>query len=205
MDNIWEIVHQERRALIHDLDGITTEQWSTPSLCEDWTVHDVLAHLVDDAKTTKPSFVRNLILARFNFDRANQKGVEQERRDNPEETLESFRQVSDRTTSAPAPLASRLVEIFVHGEDIRRPLGIAHTYPSDAVLAAIEYQLATSDAMGGSKDRAAGLNLEATDAQWSHGTGEQVKGKAIDILMSLTRRPCPSGALTGDGTARLLT
>ena len=203
MDNIWEIVHQERQALIDHLDGLTAEQWNTQSLCDDWTVHDVLAHLVDDAKTTKPSFVRNLILARFNFDRANQNGVDRERKHTPQQTLEAFHQVSDRTSSAPAPLASRLVEIIVHGEDIRRPLGISHVYPVDAIIAAIDYQLATSDSMGGSKDRATGLKLIATDADWSHGNGAGVRGHAIDILMTFTRRPVSNDALTGEGVTSL--
>ena len=203
MDSIWTTVHQERQSLIDDLSGIAADQWNTQSLCDDWTVHDVLAHLVDDAKTTKAGFVRNLILARFNFDRANENGVHRERKDIPGETLEAFRQVSNRTSSAPAPLASRLVEIVVHGEDIRRPLGISHTYPVEAIIAAIDYQLATSDSMGGSKDRAAALKLIANDADWSHGSGAEVRGDAIEILMTLTRRPVSNGALEGAGVASL--
>lgn len=203
MDNIWTIVHQERQALIGDLESITAEQWSTQSLCADWTVHDVLAHLVDDARTTKVSFVRSLILARFNFDRINQSGVDRERKNDPIETLQSFRQVSDRTSSAPAPLASRLGEIIVHGEDIRRPLEIHHDYPTDAVIAAIEYQLATSVSLGGSKERAANLQLIANDTEWSHGSGAEVRGNAIDILMAVAGRSLPSDALTGEGASKL--
>lgn len=204
MDSIWETVHNERESLADDLQNLTAEQWSTQSLCEGWTVHDVLAHLVDDAKTTKFSFISSLILAGFNFDRVNEKGVSRERRVAPQETLHAFRQVSDRTSSAPAPLASRLVEIIVHGEDIRRSLGIPHTYPIEAVSAAIDYQLATSDSMGGSKDRAANLRLIANDADWSHGSGAEVRGDAIDLLMALTGRPVQSDALTGDGAPSLL-
>jgi hypothetical protein len=51
-----------------------------PSLCEGWMVHDVLTHLVNDARTTKAGFVLALLRARFNFDRLNQKGLERERR-----------------------------------------------------------------------------------------------------------------------------
>lgn len=204
MDNIWEVVHKERKSLANDLENLSSEQWSTPSLCDGWSVHDVLSHLVDDAKTTKVSFMRDLILAGFNFDRLNQNGVTRERGSTPQETLQAFRQVSSRATSAPAPLASRLVEIIVHGEDIRRPLNISHTYPTEAILEAIKYQLATSDSMGGSKDRAAGLSVIAHDADWSHGSGAEVRGNAIDILMALTGRPVPKDALTGNGAKSLL-
>lgn len=203
MAEVWNTVHQERTSLINDLSGLSAEQWNTLSLCDDWTVHDVLAHLVDDAKTTKVSFVRGLILAKFNFDRLNQNGVNREQQPNPVETLRAFRNVSKRTTSAPAPLASRLVEIIVHGEDIRRPLNISHDYSTESIIEAMEYQLATSGSMGGSKDRAVGLHLIATDAEWSHGSGDEVRGTAIDLLMALTGRPVPNNALTGDGVAIL--
>jgi hypothetical protein len=32
-DDIWPVVHAERRALAEDLAGLTPEQWRTPSLC----------------------------------------------------------------------------------------------------------------------------------------------------------------------------
>lgn len=187
-EKTWSTVHREREALIHDLAGIGPRQWSTPSLCEGWTVHDVLAHLVDDARTTKVGFLVGLALARFNFDRANQRGVERERRSSPNETLAAFRDAAGRTTSAPAPLASRLVEIIVHGEDIRRPLGIRHCHATDTLLEAIRYQLATSGSMGGSKERAAGLCLVATDVDFAVGKGPVVRGTAIDLLLALTER-----------------
>ena len=204
MVDVWNVVHTERESLIEDLSVLPDGQWNTPSLCKGWTVHDVLAHLVDDARTTRFSFIRGLILAGFNFNRLNQNGVNRERRHNPQETLAAFQQEAHRTGSAPAPLASRLVEIIVHGEDIRRPLGIPHAYAVDATIEAIEYQLATSDSMGGSKGRAAGLRLIATDADWSHGSGVEVQGRAIDLLVALTGRSIPTDALSGAGAASLM-
>lgn len=126
MNEIWRIVHTERGALIRDLEAINPKKWTTPSLCPGWDVHAVLAHLVDDAKTTRPGFVGRMIAAGFNFDRINALGIVRERSADPAQTLAAFREVRGRTTSAPAPLATRWVEIFVHGEDIRRPLGIEH-------------------------------------------------------------------------------
>lgn len=42
-------------------------------------MHDVVAHLVDTAKTTRLGFVFGLARARFDFDRQNTRGVERER------------------------------------------------------------------------------------------------------------------------------
>jgi uncharacterized protein (TIGR03083 family) len=52
-DDIWPVVHAERRALAADLADLTPEQWETPSLCAGWSVHDVLAHMVATAKETR--------------------------------------------------------------------------------------------------------------------------------------------------------
>jgi uncharacterized protein (TIGR03083 family) len=49
----WPLIHAEREALIADLDTLTDEQWATPSLCGDWTVRDVLGHMISTAKRTE--------------------------------------------------------------------------------------------------------------------------------------------------------
>jgi uncharacterized protein (TIGR03083 family) len=124
---VWSFVHTERQALIDDLESLTPEQWAQPSLCPGWDVHDVLAHLVDTAKTTRLGFVRGLIAAKFDFDTDNARGIERERGATPAATLAEFRRVRDETKTPPAALATRLVEAIVHGEDIRRPLGLRRT------------------------------------------------------------------------------
>ena len=50
MNGIWPVVHAERAAQAEDLQPLTGQAWSTPSLCPGWDVHDVVAHLVDDAR-----------------------------------------------------------------------------------------------------------------------------------------------------------
>jgi hypothetical protein len=54
--------------------------------------------------------------------------------------LDAFRAVTDRTATPPGPVATRLVEAYVHGEDIRRPLGIQRDYPHEHVMTALEYR-----------------------------------------------------------------
>lgn len=121
------MVHVERAVLIDDLEDLDDQRWKEPPLCGGWTVHDVVAHLVDTARTTRLGFVVGLARARFDFDRQNARGVERERGASPQETLERLGQVASRRSTPPAPLDSRLVEEVVHGEDIRRPLGLTRT------------------------------------------------------------------------------
>ena len=205
MTDVWEIVHKERMALIQDLEGVPTSKWTTPSLCPGWDVHDVLAHLVADAKTTKLGFIRDMLKARFNFDRANEMGITAEKRKDPTHTLAALTAVKDRTTSAPAPLVTRLVEVIVHGEDIRRPLGLKHQYPVDAVILALKYQLKTGVGMGGGKERANGLRLVATDTDFVHGEGAEVRGSTLSLLLAVSGRPFAAEELAGEGATSLLT
>jgi len=203
MTEIWPVVHAERTALVEDLQTMRGQQWSTPSLCPGWDVHDVLAHLVNDAKTTRLGFLRDFLAAGFNFDRLNARGVARERAEDPAHTVERFRKVCGRTTGAPAPPATRLVEAFVHGEDIRRPLGIGHDYPTAHVITALRHQLGTSARFGGGKERAHGLHLVATDSDFSTGVGEEVRGTALALLLAVSGRPVTAEELTGPGAARL--
>ncbi|AXT84031.1 hypothetical protein C6I20_01690 [Aeromicrobium sp. A1-2] len=202
-EGVWTVVHQERRALVADLEDLPPDRWDTASLCVDWTIHDVVAHLVDTAKTTRLGFVTGMVRAGFDFDRQNAVGVRRERSREAVRTLEGLRSAIPRTTGPPAPLATRLVEAFLHGEDIRQPLGISRTYPPAPVVTALRHQLRTSVSMGGGREHAAGLRLTATDFDFDHGTGEEVGGRAIDLLLAISGRPVPPGSLAGDGVDRL--
>ena len=203
MNETWHLVHSERAALIDDLAGLTVDRWDVPSLCGDWTVHDVAGHLIDNAKTTRLGIVRAMVRARFDFDRQNAEGVARERGRTPQETLERLREVAIRTSTPPAPLDSRLVEEVVHGEDIRRPLGITHAYAPDAVVRSLRYQARTSVSLGGGKQRIAGIRLRANDADVVIGDGPEVSGSALSLLMVVSGRKQALADLEGPGVSAL--
>ncbi|WP_323744228.1 maleylpyruvate isomerase family mycothiol-dependent enzyme [Rathayibacter sp. VKM Ac-2879] len=196
---VWSAVHEERRALSADLASEPTHRWAEQSLCPGWDIHDVVAHLIDAAKTTRVGFVRRLIAARFDFDRDNAVGVARERRASPEETLAEFDRVVGETKTPPAPPATRLVEAIVHGEDVRRPLGLHREYPIAHVVTALRYQLKTSVSMGGGRERAQGFCLVAVDSDFSSGTGLEVRGNALTLLLAVSGRSLEAGELLGTG------
>ncbi|WP_104169437.1 maleylpyruvate isomerase family mycothiol-dependent enzyme [Cryobacterium sp. M23] len=198
---VWPAVHNERQTLIRELESLTPEQWAQPSLCPGWDIHDVVAHLVDSAKTTRLSFLRRLIAAKFDFDKDNANGITRERAATPEATLTEFRRIREATKTPPAALATRLIEVIVHGEDIRRPLGLLRSYPSESIDAALRYQLKTGISMGGGKERAAGLRLQASDSRFEHGSGSEVKGTSLALLMAISWRPVDKEDFSGEGAA----
>lgn len=200
---IWSVVHTERAALIDDLEGLTEEQWDQPSLCDGWTVHDVVAHLVDSARTTRLGFLAALVRARFDFDRLNARGVARERASSPRATLDRLRRVAPRTSTPPGPLDTRLVEEIVHGEDIRRPLGITRAYPPEGVIRSIRLQARTPVSFGGAKERLSGLRVTATDADLSIGDGADVRGPALSLLLAVSGRRTALADLDGPGVPEL--
>ncbi|QBR91920.1 maleylpyruvate isomerase family mycothiol-dependent enzyme [Nocardioides euryhalodurans] len=203
MGDVWPWVHAEREALVRDLDGRTAEEWERPSLCEGWTVHDVVSHLLDTALTTRLGFVLGLARARLDFDRQNARGVRRQRGDSPQDTLARFRRVVGRTSTPPAPLDSRLVEAIVHGEDVRRPLGLIGDYPQAAVRRALRLQARTPSSFGGARELVAQVRLVAVDADVAVGTGPEVHGPVLSLLLVATGRSIALDDLDGPGLAAL--
>lgn len=197
---VWSLVHSARQALIADLDELPADAFNTPSLCAGWTVHDVLAHLVESTLTTRWAFVMQMLRSRGDFDRANALGVERERRAHPAETLAAFRDAAPMRCTPPAPLGSRLDEVYVHGEDIRRPLGLVSDPDPVGVMAAIRYRAGASAALGGSKELLRTVRLVPVEVGAAAvGAGLEVRGRAIDLLLAASGRPIPQDALEGPG------
>jgi hypothetical protein len=60
-----------------------------------------------------------------------------------------------------------------------------------------------SNLVVGTKRRIEGLTLRATDADWSHGSGPEVSGPIMPLVMAMTGRRAALDNLTGDGVATL--
>jgi uncharacterized protein (TIGR03083 family) len=202
MPDIWTTIAAERGALADDLANLTPAQWDTPSLCSGWTVRDIVAHLSATASLNPGSFFFNMAKAGFNFDRFANGQIDKHRGADPAATLSEFRGLQNSTSAPPGPKTSWLGEVVVHGEDLRRPLGISHIYPPDAVREVIDFYKG-SNMLIGSRKRVAGLALKATDDDWQHGEGEAVEGPLLSLLLAMTGRAAACDDLVGPGVATL--
>jgi uncharacterized protein (TIGR03083 family) len=200
--DIWPTVHGERKALAADLGSLDDAQWDTPSLCEGWTVRDVLAHMTATAKTSPGTFLPKLLGAGFSFNKMQAKEVASERGSSPADTLARFTAEIDATKAPPGPKDTWIGEAIVHSEDIRRPLGIHREYPTTAAVRVADFYKG-SNLLIGAKKRIAGLRLRATDADWTHGDGPEVAGPIVSLVMVMTGRKAHLADLTGDGVAEL--
>jgi uncharacterized protein (TIGR03083 family) len=135
----WPLIHAERRALAEDLASLDDAQWSAPSLCGDWTVRDVLGHMTATARMTPARFLMEMAGSGFRFNAMNAKNVRRETAGTPAQGLAEFRSLESRTTSPPGPTVAMLGEAIIHGEDIRRPVGIYRDYPTEAVIQVADF------------------------------------------------------------------
>jgi len=201
--DIWPTIHAERKALAADLGALDASQWMTPSLCAGWTARDALAHMTSGSKVTQWSFFPKLAMSGFNRLKLEKKVIEAEKGESAVETLANFEAVVNSLNRPPVPADGWLGEMIVHAEDIRRPLGIKHDYPV-AALVQIANFYSGMNLFIGSKRRIAGLTLRATDTKWSHGTGPEVTGPIITLVMAMTGRRAAYEDLTGEGVTTLL-
>ena len=135
----WPLIHAERQALAADLAALDGAGWATPSLCDHWSVLDVLGHMTAAAKMTPPKFFAKLAASGFRFNALTAKDISQETAGGAAACLAEFRRVAPATTHPPGPVEAMLGESVLHGEDIRRPLGIERAYPTEAVVRVADF------------------------------------------------------------------
>ncbi|WP_084700034.1 maleylpyruvate isomerase family mycothiol-dependent enzyme [Streptacidiphilus anmyonensis] len=198
----WSLIHAERAALAADLAGLTDERWATPSLCDGLSVREVLAHLTAGATLNPVRWMAGVIRCRFDFDRQVAVRLAEQMGATPADTLARFRGAVASTTKPPLPKAAMLGETVVHGEDIRRPLGVRRDYPV-ATLTALAAYYQGSDLPVMSKRRAHGLRLTATDGPFAAGDGPLVSGTTLALVMAMAGRARYCDELDGEGVAVL--
>jgi uncharacterized protein (TIGR03083 family) len=196
--DVWSLIHAERAALASQLAELTDQQWATRSLCDRFTVREVLAHLAAGASLNPARWLAGVVRCRFDFDQQVAVRLAEQMGTTPGDTLTRFRQVITSTTKPLVPAVAMLGETVVHGEDIRRPLGIHRDYPITTLTRVADYYQG-SDLVVLAKGRVRGLRLTATDSAFTAGSGPVVSGSTLALIMAMTGRTCYCDELNGDG------
>ena len=199
---IWSLVHAERAALAADLADLTDQQWATPTLCTEFTVRQVLAHLTAGASLNSVRWLAGVIRCRFDFDKQVAMRLAEQLGATPSETLKRFRCIVTSSIKPPLPTVAMLGETIVHAEDIRRPLGIHRDYPMTTLTRLANYYQG-SDLVVLAKGRIAGLRLQASDGPFASGSGPLVSGSTLALIMAMTGRVTYCDELDGDGVVAL--
>jgi uncharacterized protein (TIGR03083 family) len=198
----WKLIHKERAAIADTLTTLTAAQWATPSLCGGWSVRETAAHIVLGAEQTTPHFLGRMAANGFRFNTMMDRDARRTGVQAPDELIARLRARVTTTNKPPAPAMTMLGEVVVHSDDIRRPLGLETQSSPDVLIACLDMYKNASFPVG-TKKRIDGLRLVATDVDWSHGTGPEVTGPAMPIVMAMTGRAAGLDELGGEGLATL--
>jgi uncharacterized protein (TIGR03083 family) len=186
------------------LASLAPAQWAEPSLCTGWSVQATAGHILAGAEQTTGSFMKGMVANGFRFNTMMDRTARRIGGLPTAGIVERLRATTTTTNHPPAPVMTMLGEIVVHGEDIRRPLGLEDDPDPEALAACLEMYSKANFPVG-AKKRIAGLRVIATDADWSHGAGPEVSGSGLSMLLAICGRPAGLDGLSGDGLGTLRT
>ena len=202
----WALVTSERRALAELFEGVSGAQWEVASLCEGWTVHDVLAHLASalDASTglSLKLAVTSLGRPKVLIERLTRLYA-----DKPAaELLATYRRHADSAFAPPGMgWKAPLTDVMVHRMDVALPLGIDPQRPPEAWGPVLEFLTSGIPMMGSIRGGRPKVTWRATDLDWTAGSGPEVEGSAEDVGLALSGRGARLHRLTGPGRESLAT
>lgn len=202
--DIGSMIASERASTADALDALDASDFDKPSLCGGWTVRDVVAHMTASALMTSGGFFVKLASSGFSFDKMVGKDVAALEGENDDGQLRAlFRSRISTTNGPPGPKQARLGEVMIHSEDIFRSLGSGYRdHPVEHMVALADFYKGSSLIVG-AKGRIAGLHLTATDTDWSTGSGPEVSGPLMGLIMAMTGRKAALADLSGEGVATL--
>ncbi|MGE0877471.1 MAG: maleylpyruvate isomerase family mycothiol-dependent enzyme [Acidimicrobiia bacterium] len=201
---IWESIKTGRETFADYLAALPAAAWSAPSLCEGWTVKDVVAHLLVVPTKSKGEVFRAFAGSGFNLDKMNAKFVAKIGAEMSTAQMASALRTSAASRSMPPGLKvpGVLNELAVHAADVSEAVGTPFDLPAGDYLACLDHLKGVQPVFG-TKKRIAGLTVRTTDAAWSTGSGPIVEGEAKQVLLALAGRKRAFEHLSGDGVASL--
>ena len=208
-DDAWDFVDAERLALADFLIGLSPDEWRMPSLCGEWSVQEVAAHLAFANTMPLRTLFLELARDRFRANTTNARLARQWAGRGAAEIVARLRDVHGARSSTPVTRPQDVLADFIcHNLEIRRPLGRERIAPAEptrrALTTYVGMGIPQAMAFGRNpKATARGLRLVADDIKWDHGEGPLVTAPSSALIRALTGRPVADDELSGPGAARL--
>lgn len=206
-DGVWQAIDTQRADLCDLLTGLDDDQWRQPSLCADWTVRDVAAHLTLQQLGPR-GVLAQMLQWRGSIDRttAHAARVRAATLTTEQIIAEIRATIGSRRHIFGVTHLETLCDILVHSQDIAIPLGRHLGMPADAAAVAASRALSMRwPPPPPSVKKMAGFRLTATDTSWSTGDGPTVRGPMAALLLVCCGRLAALPQLSGDGAAELTT
>lgn len=184
--------------------GFTATEWAAPSLCEDWTNHQLLAHLVVGYSAEPGAFVVEILRRRASFDAANTAlACSLAAARQPHELLDDMDRLRTRPRGLGRAFPKQLLlgDHVTHELDMLYALGRAPDIAAGTLIAVLKTQVSLPNPFVPAYRNSRGLRLVATDADWMHGGSDDpvVRGPAAALVSALGNRAAALPQLTGAG------
>jgi uncharacterized protein (TIGR03083 family) len=193
-DEAWQAVADERTELSGLLADTDMEAWNRPTPCGDWTVKDVVAHLVVLAEAgNRYGFIARSALIDPRFHTSIDKAARRlSAAAQPDELAARLGSACDGRFLLPFfPPVAALGEVLVHRSDISGALGLPAHAPDERVRTVLETQSKLWFVFGVSRSIRT-YRLVAIDADWAVGPadGPVIAATGEELLQVATgRRP----------------
>ncbi len=171
------------------------ETWDAPSLCEKWQVRHVVAHVTMPARLTPAQFGAGMAAAGGDFTVLSDTVAARDASLPLADQLDALRSPLLHAWQPPGGAAGALNHAVIHSLDVTVALDRPRVAPGEAVVAVLDQLTAANGALFGVD--LTGVRLEATDTDWSWGSGDAVRADSGLLVALLSGRTLPDGrALT---------
>ncbi len=171
------------------------ETWDAPSLCEKWQVRHVVAHVTMPARLTPEQFGAEMAAAGGDFTVLSDTVAARDASLPLADQLDALRSPLLHAWQPPGGAAGALNHAVIHSLDVTVALDRPRVAPGEAVVAVLDQLTAANGALFGVD--LTGVRLEATDTDWSWGSGDAVRADSGLLVALLSGRTLPDGrALT---------
>lgn len=181
--------------LAHVLDPLPELAWDTPSLCAGWRVREVVAHMTMAVRYSPPEFYAELQASGGDFALLSNRVAARDAALPTTALLANLRDDAMHAWIPPGggPIGA-LTHVVIHGMDITVPLGVARPAADGSILAVLDH-LTFGGGHANFGFQIDGVRLDATDVDWTFGSGTPRCGTAADLALLVTGRDLPPGRI----------
>jgi uncharacterized protein (TIGR03083 family) len=170
----------------------TADSWDVPSLCENWSVRHVVAHLTMPVRLTPELFGAELAAAGGDFTVLSDTVAERDSRLPVADLLDQLRSPDLHAWQPPGGgAAGALTHAVVHSLDVTVALDRPAAAPVEATTVVLDQLAARNGATFGID--LTGVRLEAADTGWTWGDGRLVRADTGTLVALLSGRTLPDG------------
>jgi uncharacterized protein (TIGR03083 family) len=192
------VVAAEFLALADLLDSVSEAQWDTASLCAGWRVREVIAHMTMAARYPQDAFMAELRRYDFDFGRLSNEIASRDAGLPAGELVANLRSEVMRHWAPPGGgYHGALNHVVIHGLDVTVPLGVPRRSPDGTIRIVLD-DLTEGDVHQHFGTSIEGRSLQATDLDWSYGSGPALRGAAEDLALMLCGRTLPAGRIEAE-------